>query len=92
MSLYAKAWLFIAWTMGVLATLPYWQPFLQSIFGPSGTTIALTFWVGHGLIALFVFVCPDCSFSLFRSEGRFFKANHPWPNKICSRCGRDHSS
>jgi hypothetical protein len=32
----------------------------------------LTFWVSHGLVAMFLFACPDCGFSLFRSDGSFF--------------------
>lgn len=91
MSLYSKAWLFIAWTVGVLVTFFYWQPFLPDIFGSAGGMIGLLFWVSHGLIALFVLACPDCRFSLFRTEGAFFRATHPWPNRICSRCGHDHS-
>lgn len=91
MSLYAKSWLFTAWTLSVLATLPVWQPLLQNIFGSAGSMIGLTFWISHGLVMMFLFACPDCGFSLFRSDGSFFKANHPWPNKMCSRCGRDHS-
>lgn len=51
MSLYSKAWLFIAWTVGVLATFFYWQPFLPDIFGSAGGMIGLLFWVSHGLIA-----------------------------------------
>jgi len=92
MTLYAKAWLFMAWTVLVLVTMPTWEPLVRHLFGPGGAKLALMFWVAHGLVALFLFTCPDCGFSLFKSEGSFFTAHHPWPNRICSRCGRDHSA
>ena len=91
MSLYRKAWLFMGWTILVLVTLPTWEPLVAQAFGPGGKQFALMLWVAHGIIAVVLFTCPDCRCSLFRSEGSFFRAHHPWPNKICSRCGRDHS-
>jgi hypothetical protein len=45
------------------------------------------------ILFMFFFVCPKCSFSLFRSESIFgLYIYHPWPNKICSRCGHNHSA
>jgi hypothetical protein len=91
MSLYAKSWLFTAWIFGTLVMFPVWQPFLQNTFGSAGSMIGLTLCVSQSFVAMFLFACPDCRFSLFTSDGSFFQANHPWPNKMCSRCGRDHS-
>lgn len=91
-SLHLKAWLFVAWTALVLAAFIVWTPLFHTIFGSSGAPISLLFWISHGIAALYIFTCPDCGFSLFRSEGAFFRATHPWPNRKCSRCGHDHSS
>jgi len=92
MSLYAKAWLFVAWAVLVLVTFPVWLPLLQSLFGPSGTIIGIIFWISHGFIALFLFSCPDCGQSLFRTGGGLLGATHLSPNRKCSDCGRDHSA
>lgn len=92
MSLYVKAWFFMGWTILILVTMPMWEPILKHLFGPGGTQLGLIIWAAHGIGAYFLFACPECGCSLFKTEGSFFNARHPWPNKKCSRCRRDHSA
>jgi hypothetical protein len=89
MSLYTKAWLFIAWLALVVFTFPYWLPWITALTGSS--VLGLLIFAGHGIAAIFLFLCPNCDFSLFKSEGKFLPYHHPWPNRICSRCGADHT-
>jgi len=92
MSLYLKAWLFMGSTVLLLITLPYWYPVVEHAFGPTCSHLALLIWGGLGFTAYYLFSCPECGCSLLRTEGAFFNTHHPWPNKKCSRCGRDHTT
>ncbi len=86
MSLYKKAWLFLIVASVLVLTSPDWT-------AGTGHGIAAVVLVVGALMSMFAFVCPNCSFSLFRSESIFgIYVYHPWPNKRCSRCGRDHSA
>jgi hypothetical protein len=88
MSMYQKAWLFLAWTLLVFFTIPFWLGELQQVFGAASYPIAGVFWLSHGVVALLVFRCPDCGRSLF-TRGMW---SVPWPAKTCSKCGRDTSA
>lgn len=91
MSLYTKSWLFVAWTLLVLLAFPYWLPFLEEVFGPFGLLVGAAFWLGHGVIARFCFTCPECDLSTFQTRRGGIPGYSPWPRKICSRCGYDHT-
>lgn len=91
MSMYVKARLFVAWVALLLATFSVWAPFVQTHFGSSGVVIGGLLWLGHGAIGMLFFTCPDCDFPLFMTKRPIFNAYHPWPNRTCSKCRRDHS-
>jgi len=91
MSLYLKAWLFLGSTVLLLITLPLWQPLVERAFGPTWSHFALVSWGMLGIVGYYLFSCPECGCSLMRTEGRFLNIFHPWPDRKCSRCGRDHT-
>ncbi len=93
MTLYKKAWLFLIMVSVLVLTSPDWTRGISDAIGASNVTIGSVVLVLGALLFMFVFVCPKCSFSLFRSEGFFgLYIYHPWPNKVCSRCGHNNSS
>lgn len=92
MSLYSKAWLFMGSAILLLITMPFWQPFVEQTLGPTWSHLALLVWAGLGFTAYVLFTCPECGCPLFKTEGSFLNSRHPWPNRICSRCGRDHAA
>jgi hypothetical protein len=89
MSLYRKAWLFMAWTMLIFITSPVWLfwPFLR--WGLIGALPGMIFWLAQGAASLWLFRCPECGTSPFASRLGFMAISHPWPRRRCSKCGRD---
>lgn len=84
MSLYRKAWLFTAWSVGLLCLSPLVP---EGMFG-----YFVGLWLLHGGIALFAFACPVCGLSLYRSSQGIIATTQPWPRRSCGDCGRDHRS
>ena len=82
---------FLAWTLAVFLTFPLWMPFLEQLFGNAGFAVGSVFWASHGFVMMFLFRCPDCGLSPFRSNKGFIGWSMPWPHKICGHCGHDHA-
>ncbi len=91
MSLYKKGWLFTAWMVLVLVAMPYWMPLLDSVFGSIGFALGLVLWLGHGVIALLFFACPECGLSAFLGSKSLLSSYAPWPRSKCGHCGHDHT-
>jgi len=93
MTLYKKAWIFLIIVSVLVLTSPDWTKGVGDAIGASGTAIGSVVLALGAILFMFFFVCPKCSFSLFRSESIFgLYIYHPWPNKVCSRCGHNHSA
>ena len=91
MSLYTRSWLFVAWVSMVLLTFPLWITSLEERFGSAGWIAGATFWLGHGVVMMFLFRCPECGLSPFLSNKGFIAWSTPWPRKTCGHCGHDHT-
>ncbi|ROT96525.1 hypothetical protein EB810_00740 [Altererythrobacter sp. FM1] len=90
MTLYRKGQLFLGWVLCVMFTFPIWMSLLQRAFGNAGMIAGMAFWLGHGIIMMVAFRCPNCGLSPFLSNKGFIAISTPWPRKICGHCGRDH--
>jgi hypothetical protein len=91
MSLYGRAWLFVAWVLAVFVSFPIWIPMLMDRLGEAGAIIGVAFWLSHGLVMMFLFRCAKCGLSPFRTSKGFLAWSTPWPQKMCGHCGNDHT-
>ncbi|KQO80845.1 hypothetical protein ASF29_18680 [Rhizobium sp. Leaf262] len=87
MSLYVKAWLFLAVFITALITSPGWGDAIGLELPNAPVIITLVFTT----MLFLVIVCPRCRAPLFRTDMKFFYIYHPWPNKTCPQCGHDHA-
>ena len=90
MTTYRKSMLFFYWVLLVFFTFPLWMSALEQPFGERGMWVGMAFWLGHGVLYLVAFRCPDCGLSPFMSERGLLAWATPWPRKTCGNCGRDH--
>ncbi|MBP1878022.1 ribosomal protein S27AE [Agrobacterium rubi] len=89
-SLYVKAWLFLAVSAAAVMTSPDWSERLPAAFGWDTTAPGIAAFIAFNVIILFFIACPTCGLSLFKTDAKYFYIYHPWPNRVCPRCGRDH--
>jgi ribosomal protein S27AE len=90
MTLYRKGQLFLGWTLCVFFAWPIWMSLLLRALGTAGMIAGTAFWLGHGVIMVYAFRCPNCGLSPFLSNKGCIAISTPWPRKICGHCGRDH--
>jgi hypothetical protein len=55
MSLYRKAWLFMAWTMILFLAAPFWLLWPASRWGFVGALPGMILWLAHGVASLWLF-------------------------------------
>jgi hypothetical protein len=92
MSLYAKAWWFMAWTILVFLTSGLW--FFEPIakWGIAAGLPGMAFWLAHGAASVWLFVCPRCRCSAFATGKGWAATYTPWPHQKCYNCGLELTS
>jgi hypothetical protein len=87
MTVYGKAWLFLAWAFVLFLTSPFWMGFLIRQWAAAGLLAGLAFWLAQGWAALRLIKCPECGASVFERGKGPLTGYAPWPRRICGECG-----
>ncbi|GHC35175.1 hypothetical protein GCM10010096_00080 [Alcaligenes pakistanensis] len=91
MSLYKKAWLFVLFSVAVLAALLFGMPLLDRVLGTFSFLVFGLYILGQGLLAMVFFSCPQCDLSPFMGSKGLFTSYSIFPRKKCGHCGHDHT-
>ena len=91
MSLYKKAWLFVLFSVAVLAVLLFGMPLLDRVLGTFSFLVFGLYILGQGLLAMAFFSCPQCDLSPFMGSKGLFTSYSIFPRKKCGHCGHDHT-
>lgn len=91
MSLYKKAWLFVLFSVAVLAALLFSMPLLDRVLGTFSFLVFGLYILGQGLMAMAFFSCPQCDLSPFMGSKGLFTSYSIFPRKKCGHCGHDHT-
>lgn len=91
MSLYKKAWLFVLFSVVVLAALLFGMPLLDRILGTFSFLVFGLYILGQSLMAMAFFSCPQCDLSPFMGSKGLFTSYSIFPRKKCGHCGHDHT-
>ena len=67
MSPYNRALLFTGWIFLVFLSFPVWASLVYEYFGDTGMSVAGGLLLLHGAATLYLFVCPKCGESVFRT-------------------------